>query len=160
MSVIEEKEITIEDNNNEVDDGEITKTKVKKPRTPAQMNAFKEVLKKRQDNIKIRKDEKLIQSAKLLVENNISVNTPKIKVKKVIQQVQEESEEEEIIIVKATPKHKKKTKKIIIEDSSSSDNSSNSSGGGGGSRYRQPKHQNRVTIQREPVKPAYVNYFV
>ncbi len=139
MSVIEEKEISIEDNNNELDDGEITKTKVKKARTPAQMNAFKEVLKKRQDNIKLRKDEKLIQSAKLLVEKNISVNTPQIKTRKVIQQVQEESEEEEIIIVKANPKHKKKTKKIIIEDSSSSDNSSSGSGNGG--RYRQSKQQ-------------------
>ena len=149
------------DNNNELDDGEITKTKVKKPRTPAQMNAFKEVLKKRQDNIKIRKDEKLIQSAKLLVENNISVNTPKIKTRKVIHQVQEESEDEEIIIVKANPKHKKKTKKIIIEDSSSSDSgSSGSDGNGNGGKYRQPKQQNRVIIQREPVKPAYVNYFI
>lgn len=157
MSVIEEKEISIEDNNNELDDGEITKTKVKKARTPAQMNAFKEVLKKRQDNIKLRKDEKLIQSAKLLVEKNISINTPQIKTRKVIQQVQEESEEEEIIIVKANPKHKKKTKKIIIEDSSSSDNSSSGSGNG---RYRQPKQQNRVIIQREPVKPAYINYFI
>ena len=55
MSVIEEKEISIEDNNNELDDGEITKTKVKKARTPAQVEAFKEVLKKRQDNIKIKK---------------------------------------------------------------------------------------------------------
>jgi hypothetical protein len=158
MSVIEEKEISIEDNNNELDDGEITKTKVKKARTPAQVEAFKEVLKKRQDNIKIRKDEKLIQSAKLLVEKNISISTPQVKTRKVIQQVQEESEDEEIIIVKANPKHKKKTKKIIIEDSSSSDDSSNGSGNGG--RYRQPKHQNRVIIQREPVKPAYVNYFV
>ena len=158
MSVIEEKEISIEDNNNELDDGEITKTKVKKARTPAQVEAFKEVLKKRQDNIKLRKDEKLIQSAKLLVEKNISINTPQVKTRKVIQQVQEESEEEEIIIVKANPKHKKKTKKIIIEDSSSSDNSSSGSGNGG--RYRQSKHQNRVIIQREPVKPAYINYFV
>jgi hypothetical protein len=158
MSVIEEKEISIEDNNIELDDGEITKTKVKKARTPAQVEAFKEVLKKRQDNIKIRKDEKLIQSAKLLVEKNISISTPQVKTRKVIQQVQEESEDEEIIIVKANPKHKKKTKKIIIEDSSSSDDSSNGSGNGG--RYRQPKHQNRVIIQREPVKPAYVNYFV
>jgi hypothetical protein len=158
MSVIEEKEISIEDNNNELDDGEITKTKVKKARTPAQVEAFKEVLKKRQDNIKLRKDEKLIQSAKLLVEKNISINTPQVKTRKVIQQVQEESEDEEIIIVKANPKHKKKTKKIIIEDSSSSDNSSSGSDKGG--RYRQPKQQNRIIIQREPVKPAYINYFV
>ena len=158
MSVIEEKETSIEDNNNEIDDGEITKTKVKKARTPAQIEAFKEVLKKRQDNIKLRKDEKLIQSAKLLVEKNIPIDTPQVKTKKVIQPVQEDSEDEEIIIVKANPKKKKKTKKIIIEDSSSSDDSSSSSGDGG--RYRPPKHQNRVIIQREQPKPAYVNYFV
>ena len=73
----EEVEKPIEDNN-EMDDGELTKPKVKKNRTPAQVEAFKNVIKKRQDNIKLRKEEKIIQSAKLLVEKNIPISTPKL----------------------------------------------------------------------------------
>ena len=153
----EDNEKTIEEN--VMDNGEITKTKVKKTRTPAQVEAFKEVMKKRQENIKLRKDEKLIQSAKLLVEKNIPIATPKAKPKKIIQEVNEDESEEEIIIVKSKPKPKKKTKKIIIEDTSSSDNSSGSGSDDGGN-YKYSKYQNRVSVQREIVKPTSLNYFV
>ena len=110
MSVIEENEISIDDNNNdETDDGKITKTKPKKPRTEAQMNAFKEVMKKRAENIEIKKHEKLIKASEILVNNS----KKEVKTKEFMKQVkppvyETSSSEEEIIIVKAKPKKKKK----------------------------------------------------
>ena len=148
----------------EVSDGELTKSKVKKPRTPAQQEAFKEVMRKRQENIQLRKDEKIISSAKLLVAKNIMPvpasmrETPKAyKAKKTVYQPEPEPEsesEEEIIIIKSKPKPKKKTKKIIVEDSSSEDNSSGSSGGGGRQKHRPIVQVQRATIERP------INYFI
>ena len=150
-----------ENEHKEISDGELTKSKVKKARTPAQQEAFKEVMRKRQENIQLRKEEKIISSAKLLVEKNIMppIETPKVyKAKKTVYQPEPEPQsesEEEIIIVKSKPKPKKKTKKIIVEDSSSDDNSSGSSGGGGGRQ----KHRPIVQVQRATYdKP--INYFI
>ena len=151
MSVIEENEISIDDNNNdETDDGKITKTKPKKPRTEAQMNAFKEVMKKRAENIEIKKHEKLIKASEILVNNS----KKEVKTKEFIKQVkppvyETSSSEEEIIIVKAKPKKKKK-KTIIIEDSSSNSSGDDSDGGRG--KYKKPQ---QVSIQREIPKPVF-----
>ena len=147
-----------ENEHKDISDGELTKSKVKKARTPAQQEAFKEVMRKRQENIQLRKEEKIISSAKLLVEKNIlptPLETPKMyKAKKTIYQPEPEPEsEEEIIIVKSKPK--KKTKKIIVEDSSSDDNSSGSSGGGGGKQKRRPI----VQVQRSTIDRP-INYFI
>lgn len=148
-----------ENEHKEISDGELTKSKVKKARTPAQQEAFKEVMRKRQENIQLRKEEKIISSAKLLVEKNIMppIETPKVyKAKKTVYQPEPQSEsEEEIIIVKSKPKPKKKTKKIIVEDSSSDDNSSGSSGGGGGRQ----KHRPIVQVQRATIERP-INYFI
>ncbi len=65
MSEVSENE-AIEENNEEP----LTKPKVKKPRSQAQIEAFEKLKEKRKSNIEIKKQEKLLQSAKLLVENN------------------------------------------------------------------------------------------
>ena len=156
MPVIEENELSIEDNmKDENDDGKITKTKVKKPRTEAQMIAFKEVMKKRAENIEIKKHEKLIKASQILVNN--SKTTVKQGSKDFMKQtktpIYESSSDEEIIIVKAKPK-KKKVKKIIIEDSSSA---SSGSDGGGKNKYKE-----QISIQRETPKPVFNSnhYFI
>jgi hypothetical protein len=126
-------------------------TKPKKPRTDKQIDAFKEAMKKRAENIELRKNEKLVKASEILVNNSKKEVTPKNKefMKQVKKPVYESSEsEEEIIIVKSKPK--KKVKKIIIEDSSSSD----SSDGGRGRRnkYQQPE---QVSIQRNIQEPTF-----
>jgi hypothetical protein len=128
-------------------------TKTKKPRTDKQIDAFKEAMRKRAENIEIRKNEKLVKASEILVNNSKKDITPKNKefmkqVKKPIYQSESESEEE-IIIVKAKPK--KKVKKIIIEDSSSSDDGSYG-GRGNRNKYQQPE---QVTIQRNIPEPSF-----
>ena len=125
-------------------------TKPKKVRTDKQIDAFKEAMKKRAENIELRKHEKLVKASEILVNNSKKEVTPKNKefMKQVKKPVYESSESEEIIIVKSKPK--KKVKKIIIEDSSSSD----SSDGGRGRRnkYQQPE---QVSIQRNIQEPTF-----
>ena len=160
----ESKEPIDDINNNDEDtkdDGEITKPKVKKVRTPAQVEAFKKTMQKRADNINMKKEEKIIQNMKFLKDRNVPIENilkeptkPKATPKTIIQQPDDNSIEEEIIIVKSKPK--KKVKKVIIEDSSSSDDSSSGSSGGNRNKY---KYNNRVSIQRE-TKPMTINYFV
>ncbi len=98
--------------------------KIKKPRppkTPLQMESFKKVLEKRKEILAENKKNKLIDASKVLVENNIKINQPKIKDEK------EEEEEEEIVYkVIKKPKQKpkmerSKSKKIIKVYESSSE---------------------------------------
>ena len=158
MADIEETVDNIDEIKEEQDDGQLTKTKVKKPRTPKQLEAFNLVMEKRKQNIALRKDEKLIKSAELLIENS--------KKKKAVLPVKppvidsDDSPDEEIIIVKAKKKEKKKVikRRVIIESSSSSDNSSSGSSSGG---ERVQKYKNKVMVQRQqPVNNNYKNYFV
>ena len=125
-------------------------TKPKKPRTEKQKDAFKEAMRKRAENIELRKNEKLVKASEILVNNSKKETIPKNKefMKQVKKPVYESSEsEEEIIIVKSKPK--KKVKKIIIEDSSSSDDDS---GRGRGNKYQQ--HE-QVSIQRNIPEPVF-----
>ena len=133
-------------------------TKPKKPRSEKQILAFQEALKKRQQNIAARNEDKQVKAAEILVNKAkkettepIPVpHTPKHKHKTM---VQESDSEEEIIIVKSKPK--KKVKKIIIE---SSDSDSDSSGSDGG---QTPQHQQYV--QRHVYEPPTFNsenYFI
>lgn len=93
-------------------------TKPKRPRTQKQMEAFEKVKEKRRANIEAKKEEKLLQSAKLLIEKQTNSITPVkssepkstrvLKEKKKIYEKLPESEneadddtsEEEIIVVK------------------------------------------------------------
>ena len=131
----------------------------KKPRSEKQIEAFKNAMKKRADNIELKKQEKLIKASEILVKNSklpdAPIETPKPKVKKVIQHESETESDEEIIIVKKSqPKKKKKVKKIIIESSDSSDSDSGSDGGAA------PQQQ---YVQRNVYEPPTFNsenYFI
>ena len=100
MADIEEIDNNIDDIKEEQDDGQLTKTKIKKPRTSKQIEAFKGVMEKRKQSIALKKDEKLIKSAELLIENSkkkkaLPVPPP------VIDSSDSDSLDEEIIVVKS-----------------------------------------------------------
>ena len=115
-------------------------TKPKKQRSQKQIESFEKTMRLRKENIEKRKEEKLLQSAKLLLEKNEKpVFNMSIKKEKVVHQSSEEesinesssSSEEEVIVVKSKnkkakpkPKPKKKTRKTIIFESSSEESSS------------------------------------
>ena len=136
MSDISETEV-IEENFEEV-----PLTKQKKPRSQAQVEAFEKVKEKRRQNLESKKQEKLLKSAKLLIEEeNKKLLEPTVPVKPPSRQSKKygvkgerqvpyaepepesESEEEVIVVRKARrnpkPKKQKKVRKIIIEQSSS-----------------------------------------
>ena len=145
------------------DNEEITEplTKPKKPRTQKQIEAFQETTRKRNENVELRKQEKLIKASEILVNNSkqkqISIK-PKPIPQKQVQLSSESESEEEIIIVKAKPKKKKKIKKIIIESSESDSDSGSGSDGGNIGRYKPQK----ISIQREYQRPVFNsnNFFV
>ena len=114
MSDIYENEATEEINE------EVPLTKIKKQRTQKQMEAFEKVKQKRKENLEAKKQEKLINSAKILIEEETKRNPISKRIKPVEREIDTEEEEEEVIIVKKT-KPKKKVRKIIIEESSSSE---------------------------------------
>ena len=151
MLYMEPIETNIEDTEAEDTNEPLTK---KKPRSEKQIEAFKNAMKKRADNIELKKQEKLIKASEILVQKAKIENkvipppaTPRARAKSIVQE--SESEEEEIIIVKAKPK-KKKVKKIIIE-SSESDSDSGSDGGS-----QTPQQQSYV--QREYSRPTFSSY--
>lgn len=114
-------------------------TKPKRERTAKQLEAFEKVKQKRQQNIEIKKQQKLLESAKLLVENETKKkeevskpqpqpqSQPKLKPQPKAEMLSEcteaETSEEEVIIVKKA-KPKKKVRKVIIESDSDSGNES------------------------------------
>ena len=107
---------------------EVPLTKIKKPRSQAQVEAFERVKEKRRQNLEAKKQEKLVNSAKLLLEQESLKSMPteskpiKRKLKQVAPDPEPESEsEEEVIVVKKATKKQKKVRQIIIEESSSSD---------------------------------------
>jgi hypothetical protein len=119
---------------------EVPLTKPKRERTQKQIEAFERVKEKRRQNIEAKKKEKLLKSAKLLVESQSDEVDPpeeipqvrkKVVRKKIVEPTPEESEsesEEEIIVKtvrkpKAQPK-KKKIRKVIIEESETSESES------------------------------------
>lgn len=122
----------MQDIENDMEESNEPLTKPKKPRSDKQIEAFKNAMKKRADNIELKKQEKLIKASEILVQKAKTDNqipphaTPRPRAKSIVQE--SESDEEEIIIVKSKPKKKKKVKKIIIE-SSDSDSDSGSDGG-------------------------------
>ena len=117
---------------------EVPLTKQKKPRSQAQIEAFEKVKEKRRQNLEAKKQEKLINSAKLLLEEETKKTSrvereipfKKTQQKKKIKHIEPEPEpepesesecEEEVVVVKKSKprKKQKKVRKIIIEESSS-----------------------------------------
>ena len=162
----------IVDNIVEEDDNQLTKSKPKKPRSEKQIQAFKEVMNRRKENIEIKKEQKLIEASQILVKANAKrIVKPS---KEIIQQQEkiESDTEEEIIIIKSKPKveKKKKIKKIIIEDSSSEDNTDIDSDGSKEynkkcySKSRRNNDMNNLTIQRTEERPKPIfnsaNFFI
>jgi len=122
----------------------------KKPRSQAQVEAFEKVKEKRRQNLEAKKQEKILNSAKLLIEeetrkisNQAPAKTvPKKKLKHEPQHdpLEEESEsEEEIIVVKKKKTPVKKVRKIIIEESSSEEEEAEEEQ----EYYRQPSQSRR-----------------
>ncbi len=142
---------------NEANEEPLTKPKIKKPRSQAQIEAFEKVKERRKQNLEVKKQEKLLQSAKLLVENNVAVAPratkksnssvrEKVEYQKVTQDEPIESEsEEEVVIIKKAPKKQKKVRKIIIEDSSSEEESDED--------YRRGSNSKRYHSQSHIIRP-------
>ena len=109
---------------------EVPLTKQKKSRSQAQIEAFEKVKEKRRQNLESKKQEKLLNSARLLLEEETKRVPVKVQSTKRVKHVEpqpepeseSESEEEVIIVKKSKPiKKQKKVRKIIIEESSSED---------------------------------------
>ena len=96
--------------------------KEKKPRTPAQVEAFERAQQKRKDNSKIKKEhDDAVRAEKTLQLIEKQKKTKDIH-DKISSYKSEESESEEEVVVKAKPKAKPKKKtKIVYESSSESE---------------------------------------
>ena len=91
-------------------------TKPKKPRSQKQVEAFEKVKEKRRTNIEAKKQQKLLESAKLLIETH-QPQTPQTQPKngknRIVAEpepMEEESDVEEIVVVKKSKQAKAKTK--------------------------------------------------
>ena len=169
-------------NNNDDDNMPLTKTKksekpnLKKVRSDKQIAAFNKTMEIRKQKVEERKNQKLLESAKILVEKHGKKDDQQPKNKKItpFQKYADSSEgettapssssgeetEEEIIVVKNKPKkkekhkkekHKKKpSRKTIIFDSSD-DSSSDSSDGGSDEYLKVPKRITHERVKRKDV---------
>ena len=172
-------------NNNDDDSMPLTKTKTKKSeekpnlkkvRSDKQIAAFNKTMEIRKQKVEERKNQKLLESAKILVEKHGKKDDqPKNNKITPFQKYAESSEgettapssssgeetEEEIIVVKNKPKikkkhtkekHKKKpSRKTIIFDSSD-DSSSDSSDGGSDEYLKVPKRSSERVKRKEVVE--------
>ena len=174
----------MQENNNDDDSMPLTKTKTKKSeekpnlkkvRSDKQIAAFNKTMEIRKQKVEERKNQKLLESAKILVEKHGKKDDqPKNNKITPFQKYAESSEgettasssssgeetEEEIIVVKNKPKkkekhkkekHKKKpSRKTIIFDSSD-DSSSDSSDGGSDEYLKVPKRITHERVKRKEV---------
>jgi len=160
----------------------LTKTKSEKPnlkkiRSEKQIEAFNRTMEIRKQKVEQRKQEKLLESAKLLLEKTtLKKEIPSKKITPIekytdsyeddstVETSSGEDTEEEIIMVKNKPKskplkekHKKKpSRKTIIFDSSS-ESSSDSSGGSSEEYIKAPKRvsqrvKRKEVIEQPPIK--------
>ena len=155
------------------------KPNLKKIRSEKQIEAFNRTMEIRKQKVEQRKQEKLLESAKLLLEKTtLKKDIPSKKITPIekytdsyeddstVETSSGEDTEEEIIMVKnkskskskPKEKHKKKpSRKTIIFDSSS-ESSSDSSGGGSSEEYiRAPKRvsqrvKRKEVIEQPPIK--------
>lgn len=165
----------MQEKNNDDDSVPLTKTKTKKSeekpnlkkvRSDKQIAAFNKTMEIRKQKVEERKQQKLLESAKILVEKHSTIKNNKVAPVMQYELSSEDqstesssSEEEEIIVVKnkhkvkpkPKEKHKKKpSKKTIIFDSSSDESSSDSSGGS--EEYiKAPKRTSERVKRKEPV---------
>ena len=175
----------MQENNNDDDSMPLTKTKTKKSeekpnlkkvRSDKQIAAFNKTMEIRKQKVEERKNQKLLESAKILVEKHGKKDDqPKNNKITPFQKYAEslegettasssssgEETEEEIIVVKNKPKikekhtkekHKKKkpSRKTIIFDSSS-ESSSDSSDGGSDEYLKVPKRITHERVKRKDV---------
>ena len=153
------------------------KPNLKKIRSEKQIEAFNRTMEIRKQKVEERKNQKLLESAKLLVENTLKNEIPSKKITPIekytdsyeddstVETSSGEDTEEEIIMVKNKPKskskpkekHKKKpSRKTIIFDSSS-ESSSDSSGGSSEEYIKAPKRvsqrvKRKEVIEQPPIK--------
>ena len=170
----------MQENNNDDDSVPLTKTKIKKSeekpnlkkiRSQKQIDAFNNTMKIRAQKVEERKQQKLLESAKILVEKHSTIKSNKVAPVMQYEASSEDqstasssSEEEEIIVVKnksktkekhtrekhKKEKHKKKpSKKTIIFDSSSE--SSSDSSGGSEEYIKASKRTTERVKRKEPV---------
>ena len=174
-------------NNNDDDNIPLTKTKksdkpnLKKVRSDKQIAAFNKTMEIRKQKVEERKQQKLLESAKILVEKHSTIKSNKVapvvhyeassEDQSTASENESSSEEEEIIVVKnkskikekhtkekhKKEKHKKKpSKKTIIFDSSSE--SSSDSSGGSEEYIKAPKRttervkRKEVVVEQPPIK--------
>ena len=176
----------MQENNNDDDSMPLTKTKTKKSeekpnlkkvRSDKQIAAFNKTMEIRKQKVEERKNQKLLESAKILVEKHGKKDDQQPKNKKItpFQKYADSSEgettapssssgeetEEEIIVVKNKPKIKEKhtkekykkkkpSRKTIIFDSSD-DSSSDSSDGGSDEYLKVPKRITHERVKRKDV---------
>ena len=172
----------MQENNNDDDSMPLTKTKTKKSeekpnlkkiRSQKQIDAFNNTMKIRAQKVEERKQQKLLESAKILVEKHSTIKSNKVSPvvhyeassedQSTASENESSSEEEEIIVVKNKPKikqkvkhtkekHKKKkpSRKTIIFDSSS-ESSSDSSDGGSDEYLKVPKRITHERVKRKDV---------
>ena len=152
------------------------KPNLKKIRSEKQIEAFNRTMEIRKQKVEERKNQKLLESAKLLVENTLKNEIPSKKITPIekytdsyeddstVETSSGEDTEEEIIMVKnkskskpLKEKHKKKpSRKTIIFDSSS-ESSSDSSGGSSEEYIKAPKRvsqrvKRKEVIEQPPIK--------
>jgi hypothetical protein len=132
-------------------------SKPKKPRPPKtelQMEAFKKVLQKRKDILEENKKNKLINASKVLVENNIKINS--------IPEKDEEEEEEEVVykvvkkpkeIMLAKPKLVRSKSKKVIKVYESSDSESDRDTSDGDSEEEFYKQWGRSAQNKKSKRP-------
>ena len=147
------------------------KPNLKKIRSEKQIEAFNRTMEIRKQKVEQRKQEKLLESAKLLLEKNtLKKDIPSKKITPIekytdsyeddsaVETSSGEESEEEIIVVKNKPKskskpkekHKKKpSRKTIIFDSSSE--SSSDSSGGSEEYIKTPKRISHERVKRKEV---------
>ena len=157
----------------------LTKTKkstekpnLKKIRSDKQIEAFNRTMEIRKEKVNERKEAKLLESAKLLLEKNVlKKEIPSKKITPIekytdsyeddstVETSSGEDTEQEIIVVKNKPKskskpkekHKKKpSRKTIIFDSSS-ESSSDSSGGSSEEYIKAPKRISHERVKRKEI---------
>ena len=149
------------------------KPNLKKIRSDKQIEAFNRTMEIRKEKVNERKEAKLLESAKLLLEKNVlKKEIPSKKITPIekytdsyeddstVETSSGEDTEQEIIVVKNKPKskskpkekHKKKpSRKTIIFDSSSESSSSDSSGGGSSEYIKAPKRISHERVKRKEI---------
>ena len=151
----EENKLTKNDDSSESDEKPVVKAIVKKPRSEAQINAFKRTQENRAKNIQLKKDNQKIEAAKLILKNEPIKKEPvkKEKTKKVV--VDSSSEEEEVIIVEKRKKNKPKTKRIIVEESSSEEEEEIKQ-----KSFKSQQNKRSININAKPVHSPTTVFFV